>query len=44
MRSTTIVKKWGSSLAVVIPHDLAKAHNLQLYDVIEFEIKKVRPL
>lgn len=40
MGSEVVVKKWGNSLAVVVPNDIAKEKNLKENDKIFIEIVK----
>ncbi len=41
MATPTKVKKWGSSMAVVIPAQFAKSHNIDVGSVLDLETVKV---
>lgn len=41
MPTTTTVKKWGSSMAVLIPRQFAKAHQIDIGTVIDLETVRV---
>ena len=40
MASQTILKKWGNSLAVIIPREIAREKNLSEEDKVSIEIFK----
>lgn len=43
MTSTeTKVKKWGNSLALIIPSEIAKLENLNEGDIVKVEVSKER--
>lgn len=37
------VKKWGNSLGLVVPAEVARGHGLREGDVVEFEIRRRVP-
>jgi antitoxin component of MazEF toxin-antitoxin module len=40
----TRVRKWGDSMAVIIPHDVAKAERINVDDIIHLNIHKEHDL
>lgn len=38
--TTAVARKWGDSIAIIIPREIAKAENIHVNDHVLFSVKK----